>query len=194
MGPALGFEYGRQLLVGVGCHHGGKGVELGVHFTCLVTKSGHLGADQPALALEYLDLQASCPADLRSVKQHLFSILYAQVQVHTDLRERLHKARTLTDMRQVVEECAARPEMERFPFSTVRGDGYTCWYKRHAWEAQRHAAKQAMQAQLAEERARIAAELASAEQPQPRPVDEVVPAPAMADVRAVHGVEEFPQL
>ena len=49
MGPALGFEYGRQLLVGVGCHHGGKGVELGVHFTCLVTKSGHLGADQPAL-------------------------------------------------------------------------------------------------------------------------------------------------
>ena len=131
------------------------------------------GADQPALAIEYLDLQASCPADLRSVKQHLFSILYAHVQVHTDLRERLHKARTLDDMRAVVEECATRPEEERFPFSTVRGDGYTCWYKRHSWEAQRHAAKQALQAQLAEEKARSAA----AEQLQPT----ASAPPAMAD-------------
>jgi tRNA-dihydrouridine synthase 1 len=111
---------------------------------------GHRCGDRhTALCKEYLALQAVCPADLRSVKQHLFNILYADVQVHTDLRERLYKARTLEDMAGVVEECERRPSAKRFPFSTERGDAYTCWYRRHAWEAQRHEAKQAQQAAAA---------------------------------------------
>ena len=83
------------------------------------------------------------------MKQHLFNILYADVQVHTDLRDRLHKARTLDDMAGVVAECERRPSASRFPFSTEPGDAYTCWYRRHTWEAQRHEAKQAQQAQQA---------------------------------------------
>ena len=102
------------------------------------------GVDQIALAREYLDLQATCPANLNSVKQHLFSILYADVQVHTDLRTRLHRARTLDDMAVVVEECARRPAAQRAPFSTER-DAYTGWYRRHAWEAERAASRKAEQ-------------------------------------------------
>ena len=115
------------------------------------------GEKMTSLAKEYLELQAICPADLRSVKQHLFNILYAHVQVHTDLRERLHRARTLEHMVEVVEECERRPPMKRFPFSTEPGDAYSCWYRRHTWEAQRHAAKQAQQAAAAAEAAAAAA-------------------------------------
>ena len=48
------------------------------------------GAMQTALAREYLALQAAYPSDLRSVKQHLFALLYANVQVHTVRSARLH--------------------------------------------------------------------------------------------------------
>lgn len=104
------------------------------------------GEDQAALAQEYLDIQPSAPADLKTVKQHLFAILYAHVQVHTDLRERLHKARTLDDMAAVVQECSSRPPQQRFPFGTECGDGYTSWYKRHTWEEHRKAARDAQKA------------------------------------------------
>jgi tRNA-dihydrouridine synthase 1 len=100
-----------------------------------------LGSRQLELSREYLDLQAKYPADLRSVKQHLFSLMYAHLQVHVDLRERMHKARTLDDMRACVDECAERPPTSRAPFCTVSGDAYTSWYRRHAWEAERRAAK-----------------------------------------------------
>ena len=63
------------------------------------------------------------------------------MQVHTDLRDQLHKARTLDEMSEIVEECDARPPTTRAPFCTVPGDAYTSWYKRHTWEAMRHEMK-----------------------------------------------------
>lgn len=109
------------------------------------------GATQTTLAREYLALQAAYPSDLRSVKQHLFALLYANVQVHTDLRDQLHKARTLDEMSEIVEECDARPPTTRAPFSTVPGDAYTSWYKRHTWEAMRHEMKKKVEPRGAQE-------------------------------------------
>ena len=43
------------------------------------------GAVDEALALEYIGLQEEYPAELKNVKQHLFSMLYAGLQVFTDL-------------------------------------------------------------------------------------------------------------
>ena len=42
---------------------------------------GHVGYSQPGLAREYLALQATHPSPLAGVKQHLFAMLYAHVQV-----------------------------------------------------------------------------------------------------------------
>ena len=79
--------------------------------------------------------------------------------MHTDLRERLHKARTLDDMAAVVDECERRrlaPQSEghhaaaNFPFCCAAGSGYTSWYRRHHWEQLRHAHKLATAAQQAE--------------------------------------------
>lgn len=116
------------------------------------------GARQQALALEYIELQACHPADLKSVKQHFFSMLYAGLQVHTDLRESMHKARTLEQMRECVEELTARPPAARSPFCDEPGPRYTCWYRRHAWEEQRTALKAAHKAAEAQR-----------EQPEPGP-------------------------
>jgi hypothetical protein len=104
-------------------------------------------------------------------RQHLFTLLYAHVQVHTDLRAQLHKARTLDDMAAVVEECAARQQgtgaaadddasdgegtvsanggasegvssgVRRDVFCCEGGDSYTSWYKRHTWKAESEARK-----------------------------------------------------
>lgn len=102
-----------------------------------------VGDQQTALAREYIALQTDYPTALASVKQHLFTLLYAHVQVHIDLRERMHKARTLEDMASVVEECDARTVecASRSVFCCAPGDAFTSWYRRHTWEAQRHAQK-----------------------------------------------------
>ena len=134
------------------------------------------GTSQCALAREYLDLQADYPADLRSVKQHLFTLVYAHVQVHTDLRQALHKARTLEDMSIVIDECAARAEgrsaagedvvdQRRSVFCCEASDAYTSWYRRHHWEAERHAIKQ-------REKAAAAAAAAAAAEPTAAPAAE----------------------
>ena len=94
------------------------------------------------LALEYIALQADYPSDLRSVKQHLFSLCYAGLQVYVDLRTSMHKARTLEEMHQIVLELRSRPRETRAPFCNAPGGGYTGWYKRHTWEETRRAAKQ----------------------------------------------------
>ena len=73
------------------------------------------------------------------------------MQVHTDLRDQLHKARTLDEMSEIVEECDARPPTTRAPFSTVPGDAYTSWYKRHTWEAMRHEMKKKEETRGAQE-------------------------------------------
>ena len=112
--------------------------------------AGLRGSAQTSLAREYLALQATYPADLRSVKQHLFTLLYAHAQVHWDLRERLHRARTLEEMTAVVDECDARPPAARAPFCTAPGDGFTTWYRRHHWEALRHEMRQEEKRQEAE--------------------------------------------
>jgi len=107
------------------------------------TGGGDAASSSEALALEYLDIQALYPADLRSVKQHLFSLCYAGLQVHTDLRTQLHKARTLEQQRLVVEELARRPRKAALPFCNVPGPQYTSWYRRHEYEAARHAMRHA---------------------------------------------------
>ncbi len=102
------------------------------------------GALNEALAIEYLELQARYPTDLRSVKQHLFSLLFAGLQVNVDLRAALGAARTLDDMRAVVDELAARPKAVSAcgTFCSVLGVGeYTPWYSRHAREVERAARK-----------------------------------------------------
>ena len=71
---------------------------------------------QEDLALEYLELQALYPADLRGVKQHLFSICYGGLQVHTELRTRMHRARTLEQMREIVVALSEAPRISRPPF------------------------------------------------------------------------------
>ena len=82
--------------------------------------------------------------------------------MHTDLREKLHKARTLEDMAAVLAECEARAaraasaaeetegaggaaRARRDVFCCEPGDAYTSWYRRHSWEAQRLARKHELQ-------------------------------------------------
>lgn len=131
--------------------------------------AGPSGSAQEALALEYLDLQGTHPpAELRAVKQHLFSMCYAGLQVHTDLRERMHLARSLTQMREVVSELEGRPRASRPPFSTEVGPRHTGWYGRHTWELERAALKKAErcgEARAEAEAAPAAAQIAAA-QPQ----------------------------
>ena len=107
------------------------------------------GESPEALALEYIALQQQYPADLRSVKQHLFNICYAGLQVHTDLRTEMHRARTLEQMRGIVIDLVSRPPQARDPFCNIAGDRYTSWYKRHAWEEERHMMRLAANAAVA---------------------------------------------
>ena len=110
--------------------------DSGASCTCI-----ERGARQVALSREYIAIQEEYPADLRAVKQHLFTLLYAFLQVHVDLRERMHKARTLDEMTAIVDECGARPPEQRAPFNTHPGKSFTSWYRRHTWEAERKAMK-----------------------------------------------------
>ena len=111
---------------------------------------GRKAGDRPeALALEYLELQRLYPADLRSVKQHLFSMCYAGLQVYTELRQAMHRARTLEQMHEIVCELARRPREARAPFNNAPGDAYTSWYRRHTWEEERTAQRLAANAAAA---------------------------------------------
>ncbi|KAL1510119.1 hypothetical protein AB1Y20_006451 [Prymnesium parvum] len=108
---------------------------------------GRMAGDAPEqLALEYIALQDEYPSDLRSVKQHLFNMCYASLQVHTDQRAALHQARTLQQMHAIVLDLAGRPRAHRPPFCNEPGERYTCWYRRHAWEEERAALKLAANA------------------------------------------------
>ena len=100
-----------QCLATTGC----DGVMSGEGLLCdPALFDGIASGDSPEeLALEYIGLQAEYPADLRSVKQHLFSLVYAGLQVHVDLRAALHKARTLDEMHQIVLELQSRPRQAR---------------------------------------------------------------------------------
>ena len=46
-------------------------------------EGGRAGDRQPILAKEYLQLQREYPTDLKHVKQHVFTMLYAHVQVRS---------------------------------------------------------------------------------------------------------------
>ena len=92
-----------------------------------------VGARQPALAAELIDIAAAQPAPRRHLKQHLFQMLYAGLHVHTDLRGALDRARSLDEMRSVVRELDARPAGREGPFCSA-ADGYTSWYRRHDHE------------------------------------------------------------
>ena len=130
-------------------------------------EGGRVGDRQPQLAREYLQLQREYPTDLKNVKQHVFTMLYAHVQVHTDLRAALHAARTLEDMASIVDQCeerataaadvgkgggghvSAEPQAAEGGVATGRRDvfccregaAYTPWYRRHELEAARHSLK-----------------------------------------------------
>ena len=79
-----------------------------------VFEGGAAGAAQEALALEYLELVevgglGRYSARLGEAKQHVFTLCYAGLQVHTDLRGRMHKAREVDEIAQIVRELQARP-------------------------------------------------------------------------------------
>ena len=104
-----------------------------------IWEGGAAGAAQEELGLELLAvLREGHHADLNSTKQHLFTMCYAGLQVHTDLRGRLHKARELDEMEQIVRELQARPRQAAGPFNNAPGEDYTSWYHRHRWEWWKH--------------------------------------------------------
>jgi len=94
---------------------------------------------QEALALEYLGLLGSHRATLGEAKQHVFTLCYAGLQVHTDLRGRMHKAREIAEVAEIVRELQARPSGSAGPFCNAP-DAYTSWYQRHTWEWWKHEA------------------------------------------------------
>ena len=107
-----------------------------------IWEGGATGAAPEALALEYLAIRdEGHHADLNSTKQHLFTMCYAGLQVHTDLRDRLHKAREVDEMYQIVRELSERPRQAAGPFCNAppgSADVYTSWYNRHRWEWWKH--------------------------------------------------------
>jgi|TARA_B100000524_G_scaffold346274_1_gene246189 tRNA-dihydrouridine synthase 1 len=100
---------------------------------------GHVtGDDQESLCFEYLALQDQFPADHRTVKQHLFTMLYGGLQSNPDLRGRLHHARGLEQMEAIVRELRGRPRTRLGPHCNRPGSEYTSWYHRHRWEVWKH--------------------------------------------------------
>ena len=78
-------------------------------------------------------------ARLGEAKQHIFTLCYAGLQVHTDLRGRMHKAREVVEIAEIVRELQARPRGVAGPFCSAP-DAYTAWYHRHKWEWWKHEA------------------------------------------------------
>eukprot|EP00927_Polykrikos_kofoidii_P060528 TRINITY_DN55488_c0_g1_i1.p1 TRINITY_DN55488_c0_g1~~TRINITY_DN55488_c0_g1_i1.p1 ORF type:complete len:484 (-),score=63.75 TRINITY_DN55488_c0_g1_i1:47-1465(-) len=95
--------------------------------------------DQNRLAHEYLDLcqkhlltgkssATNCP---KCVKAHLFKLLFAGIQAHTDLRDRLACARSLDEYRSVASELEARGWAQPM-FGSAKLYRYEqSWYFRH---------------------------------------------------------------
>ena len=109
-----------------------------------VFEGGAAGAAQEALALEYLGLVevgavGRYSARLGEAKQHIFTLCYAGLQVHTDLRGRMHRAREVAEIAEIVRELQARPRGVAGPFCSAP-DAYTAWYHRHKWEWWKHEA------------------------------------------------------
>jgi tRNA-dihydrouridine synthase 1 len=71
------------------------------------------------LALEYLRICEDYTTDVKMMKAHLFKILFGALQLHTDLREEMVKARDLVSMKEVVRQLQSRPP------------GVLSWYRRH---------------------------------------------------------------
>merc|ERR1712070_1008119 len=105
--------------------------------------------DQDRLAREYLDLadrhirkpdkpskkvpdpDQYCPS---CVKGHLFKILYAGLQQHTDLRERMGRARSLQEHRAISEELKERGWVQPMFNHEKLYNGNLSWYYRHRSE------------------------------------------------------------
>ncbi len=87
-------------------------------------------ATQDELAKEYLDFVRKYPImnkfQNRCVKSHMFRILYAGLQRHTDLRTRMAMAKNLNEIEAVVDELATRRNAE--PVNQFSDLG---WYRRH---------------------------------------------------------------
>ena len=97
-------------------------------------EGGRAGDAPIALALEYLDVREAYPSHLTDAKQHLFQMLFAPLQCHPALRDALHAARTMPEMRAVVDALALQPPARRGTYCSEAGDAYTSWYRRHAVE------------------------------------------------------------
>jgi len=86
---------------------------------------------QDALAKEYLEYIRKYPVvarrwEVRCVKSHMFRFLYAGLQRHIDLRDKLGVSKSIDDIDAVVAELAARREDE--PVGLFSDIG---WYSRH---------------------------------------------------------------
>ena len=136
------------------------------------------GTSQCALAREYLDLQADYPADLRS-SSSIYSRWFTRActSAHRPAPG-APQGEDAEDMSIVIDECAARAEgrssagedvvdQRRSVFCCEASDAYTSWYRRHHWEAERHAIKQREKAAAAAAAA-AAAEPTAVRQPQRR--------------------------
>mmetsp|Transcript_97058 Transcript_97058/g.302661 ORF Transcript_97058/g.302661 Transcript_97058/m.302661 type:complete len:370 (-) Transcript_97058:59-1168(-) len=94
--------------------------------------------DQNRLAHEYLDLverypppgssRDGCP---KCVKAHLFKLLFAGLQEHTDLRDRVGAAKSLAEYRAVCTELEARGWTQPMPHHDQLHRHERSWYYRH---------------------------------------------------------------
>lgn len=71
------------------------------------------------MALEYLRICEDYVTDTKTMKAHLFKILFGALQLHTDIRDRLVKARDLATMKEIVRALEQLPRGEK------------SWYLRH---------------------------------------------------------------
>ena len=86
---------------------------------------------QDELAKEYLDYARQYPVvaqrwEVRCVKSHMFRFLYAGLQRHIDLRDKLGVSKSLEDIESVVDELARRRKEEPVGLFSDLG-----WYNRH---------------------------------------------------------------
>ena len=70
--------------------------------------------DLDDLTLEYIDCFEQYPgeADMKTIRSHMFKFLYTGLSVHTDLRERLGRSKTVDELREVALELKERRKDE----------------------------------------------------------------------------------
>jgi len=83
---------------------------------------------QDEVAKEYLECVRLYDAELKQVKKHLFTFLYAGLQFHTDLRSQLGQARDVASMEAIADELATRRRNEGHMHPDRPDAG---WYRRH---------------------------------------------------------------